>query len=240
MVQVQRREGLGVREQDLQCLQHSTLFGDVTLEELEPLAEVAHRYALQLGELLDGSEEGDAIFIVIKGGIRLYLLSPEGREMTLGYRGPAEVFELGDTGMPGEAIVEASEDETVVYAVSWAELLEILYSNTGPAVPLASLLRQGHMEERQLVGELAFYGMKARLAHVLAEWAARNRWRMVTKTHEELASMVGTRPEEVTKALRNFRECGLVAFKPHERGLTVLRIERLASYGEEPHVACSG
>jgi hypothetical protein len=45
--------------------------------------------------------------------------------------------------------------------------------------------------------------------------------------------MVGTRPEEVTKALRYLRDAGLVAYQPRHSGITVPDPPMLAAYGEE-------
>lgn len=227
MVQVQRREGLGVREHALRCLQHSTLFGDVTLEELKPLAEVAHRYVRQQGELLDGSAEEDSIFVVVRGGVRLYLLSPEGRELTFGQRASGELFQLNEAAMPGEAIAEAIGDDTVLYALTWARFLQVLASSPAPSAALVTLFRRGYVEERRLVRELAFCTVKMRLAHILADLARNNRWHVVTKTHEELAALAGTRPEEVTKVLRRFREQGLLSYPPYGRVITVINPDQL-------------
>ena len=52
-------------------------------------------------------------------------------------------------------------------------------------------------------------------------------------THRELAWMVGTRPEEVTKALRHLRAAGLVEYEPRQTGITIPNRPALAAYGDD-------
>ena len=77
---------------------------------------------------------------------------------------------------------------------------------------------------------LAWQSVRTRLAHTLARLAQRHPCREVDATHAELAAMVGTRQEEVTRLLRVFRELGLVAKQPYRPGLVVLDAERLAAF----------
>jgi CRP-like cAMP-binding protein len=76
---------------------------------------------------------------------------------------------------------------------------------------------------------LTFYEIKTRLARTLVRLALSSQEQIVSATHAELAAMIGTRQEEVTKLLYHFRALGLVASVPHRPGLRVLDLERLAS-----------
>jgi len=84
-------------------------------------------------------------------------------------------------------------------------------------------------ESYRIIEELAFYEIKTRLARTLVRLALFSEGRLVSATHAELAVMIGTRQEEVTKLLCHFRALGLVASAPHRRGFRVLDLERLAS-----------
>ncbi len=84
-------------------------------------------------------------------------------------------------------------------------------------------------ESCRIIEELAFYEIKTRLARTLVRLALSSEELIVSATHAELAAMIGTRQEEVTKLLGRFRALGLVASAPHRRGFRVLDLERLAS-----------
>jgi len=84
-------------------------------------------------------------------------------------------------------------------------------------------------ESYRIIEELAFYEIKTRLARTLVRLALSSEELIVSATHAELAAMIGTRQEEVTKLLGHFRALGLVASAPHRPGLRVLDLERLTS-----------
>lgn len=64
------------------------------------------------------------------------------------------------------------------------------------------------------VEDLALYPVSTRLAHVLIRLAEASGRQMVAVTHDDLARLIGTRREEVTRALRRYRRQGLITTEP--------------------------
>lgn len=214
-------------------LRQATIFRDVEDQDVALLARIASCHLYHRGAIVNSSADSEgAIYVVASGSVRVYLLSDAGKEFTLFTCGEGEVFELEqiEEEVNGDVVVAAVKDDTVLYAIPWDQFLEIVAFRPGAVGSLADLLREGLLNERRLVKELAFHNMRSRLAHKLAELAADDPQCIVTKSRDELASLVGTQSAEVSRALTHFLGEGLIYFRPHGRSVTVLDRERLANY----------
>jgi CRP-like cAMP-binding protein len=220
-------------EARIAAFRQAVVFRDLLEEDLYPLAQIAERRVYSRATLIECPSGGDdAIYVVIRGEVRVFLLSPEGRELTLFTRKGGEVYEVAGVReeLASEALSQAMVEGTVVYAIPWPHFLEIVALRPGAVGSLASLLREGLLQERRLISELAFYNMRSRLARKLVDLAEADNQGLVSRSREELASLVGTRPEEVSRALRHLLEEGLVFYRPHGRTIAVVDREALLSY----------
>jgi CRP-like cAMP-binding protein len=220
-------------KEELTELRQAVIFRDLQDEDLQPLAQLGGRRIYDRGAVIEGPDGGlDVIFIVVRGEIRVFLLSPEGRELTLFTRDAGGMFDLRQLGeeLAGYAVAEATSPGTVVYSVQWSYVLELVAFDLGAVGSLAALPREGMLQHQRLISELAFSNTRSRLAHKLADLAERDPAHVVTTSREELAAMIGTRPEEVSRALRGLQEEGLVFYRPHGRAIGVLSPGLLASY----------
>jgi len=210
-----------------------TLLGYLTPDELEQLSGVALRRSYSAGEYIDGVDDAkDALYIVLRGQVRLLFLSSAGREITLGYRGEGEFFELviEQEGDDDVLVAEAAMDEVLVWIVAWDDLLGAVVAQRDALLGLALLFREGLIEERRLVRELAFRNTRARVARYVAELGRRSADRTIRVTREEIAAAVGCRPEEVTKVLRHLRGLGLIQYAPYGRVIVIDDLDGLVAY----------
>lgn len=125
--------------------------------------------------------------------------------------------------------IEALEDGTAVYIIPIAHLTCLIECQP-LVVRLMDHLRGQVAEAHERIVEAALYDVKARLAHTLARLARREDGRMVRETHAHLATLIGTRPEDVTRALHYFAALRLIAMQPHRHGITVLDPDALAAF----------
>jgi CRP-like cAMP-binding protein len=73
--------------------------------------------------------------------------------------------------------------------------------------------------------------MRVRLAHILADLACDQGGRLVVRlTQEELATWVGSRQEDVSRALRELAKAGLVRPAPVRPGTEILDRDGLLAY----------
>jgi CRP/FNR family cyclic AMP-dependent transcriptional regulator len=158
--------------------------------------------------------EGDlcqAAYFVAKGRVRVYRLSPAGREQVLARLGPGQTFNTVPPFRPGgvnHASVETLTEVTV-YAVSSADLRRLV--SQSPELALALLQdfanRLDHLTN--LVEDLSLRTVRGRLARFLLENAnegqATRRW-----TQDEIAAHLGTVRDMIGRTMRAFVDAGLV------------------------------
>ena len=201
-------------------------------EALAELTRGARPRSYGRGELLSDIEERDGfVYLLNTGRVGLYSLSRQGREILLSTFHDGDIVglirhgEVSDTCSYAEVLVDA----TLAYRISYHHVLQLMSTSLTVTLYVCMLISRQLGESYRIIEELAFYEIKTRLARTLVRLALSSEERLVSATHAELAAMIGTRQEEVTKLLRHFRALGLVASAPHRRGLRVLDLERLAS-----------
>jgi CRP/FNR family cyclic AMP-dependent transcriptional regulator len=176
-----------------------------------------------------------ALYVIGRGSARVYRLSPKGQEITIDILVAGSVFgmRLANLEVRSNNFVESTSDETVVHRIPFDRVVEIMHADPSVAVSVLRLAYDCLDEAQDRLADLALYDVKTRLAHTLARLATRGSCETVHATHRELAWIVGTRPEEVTKALRHLRDAGLVEYQPRQSGITVPNAPLLAAYGDE-------
>jgi len=201
-------------------------------EALAELTREARAHSYGRGELLNDIGERDGFVYLLKAGrVGLYSLSCQGREILLYTFHEGDMLGLIRYGEVNEicGYAKVLVDATVAYRLSYQHVLELMSTSFTVLSYVCKLIARQLGESYRIIEELAFYEIKTRLARTLVRLALSSQELIVSATHAELAAMIGTRQEEVTKLLCYFRALGLVASAPHRRGLRVLDLERLSS-----------
>ena len=121
------------------------------------------------------------------------------------------------------------QNAPLAYRISLYHALQIMNTSLRVTSYVCTFISRQLGESYRVLEGLAFYEIEVRLARTLIRLALSSEELIVSATHAELAAIIGTRQEEVTKMLGHFRALGLVASAPHRRGLRVLDLERLRS-----------
>jgi CRP/FNR family cyclic AMP-dependent transcriptional regulator len=199
-------------ESTAQILRRVTLFAGLSDDVLARVASVARARAYSPGEVV--IFEGDrcrAAYFVAEGQVRVYRLSPTGREQVLARLGPGQAFNTVPPFYPhgvNHATVEALSPVTL-YAVACEDFRRLV----GECAELALAILQNFADRldhlTNLVEDLSLRTVRGRLARFLLEHAdsiqvTRN-W-----THDEIAANLGTVRDMVGRTLRAFADAGLV------------------------------
>ena len=209
-------------------LRKTQLFASLTEQEKQALAARVDKKRFQRGELL--FSEGDSctgLFLVASGQIRIFKLSPTGREQVLAVEGPGSsfaelpVFDGGN--YPASA--SALEDAEVLF-ISRQDFQA--FCREHPEVALKVLAVVGS-RLRRLVGiieELSFTTVRHRLIALILRLtqasgtASKEGIRVeLTKTHQDLAAELGTVRELVSRNLSRLQAEGFL--EVHGRSITV-------------------
>lgn len=221
---------------DMRALAQVPAFSGLHDGDLTALAAMARRRSYQRGEFVAVPDQDEReVLIIVAGSVRVYRLSASGNEITLERINGPDLFGLVflSSDVRSRSFVVAATDEAVVYHAPAPKVRGWMIEHPEVAVEALALLSSRLGEARDRIADLALYDVKTRLAHTLAKLAAENPQHAVMATHEELARIVGSRQEEITRALQQFRAQGLVRYRPHQRGMMIPDVDLLARYETE-------
>ncbi len=161
----------------------------------------------------------ESVYLLERGLVRIFRLSPLGSENTFGYVNPGEIFgELAAfSELPRESFAQAVQSSTI-WRVAREALQEIIAVH--PAIIAAVTKQVGTRLKRieSRVEHLVFRDVRSRVAFILLELAedfGRADGRGLTidlpLSQEELATLVGATRQSVNACLRELRQEGFVA-----------------------------
>ncbi|MEN9938643.1 MAG: hypothetical protein RLZZ387_5222 [Chloroflexota bacterium] len=163
-------------------------------------------------------DPGDRVYLLQRGRVRLYKLSPEGRALTLMVLEPPAIFGEMALAEPSEhdSFAEAMTD-CVVGTLGRESLQQVLRANPAISLRLMGVVSRRLRAMERKLADIAFKSVPQRLATVLLglvdERGSVGRGEapaVVRYTHQQLAEMIGSYRETVTKVIGEFREAGLI------------------------------
>jgi len=170
---------------------------------------------MKKGDILHrGCGECSGIVHVAKGQLRVYIVSEEGREVTLYRLHEGELCVLSASCLMDaivfDVLIEAVQDSELVVLPSPA-LHDIMETN--PMVELALYKRvvENFSDVMWTMQQILFMGVNQRVAHFLWDEMAKTGDTTIRLTHEEVARFIGSAREVVTKVLKYFVEEDVVS-----------------------------
>lgn len=179
-------------------------------------------------------EPGRYLFLIRSGNVKVYKLSEDGKEKILRVFGPDDFFAelpLLDGGKyPASA--ETLSDCTLL-CLSREDFLRTLSWNPEIMKKIYEIVGGRLRHFTTMVTDLTLKDASCRLAGFLLDMAEQKdpfsskviRFPMEL-THQDIASLIGTARETVSRTLRQFQKEGMIEIK--ERYITILDKERLA------------
>lgn len=215
-------------------LRQAPLFSGLDDEAATALETSMSSSSLRRGEVLfSEGDDGDQLYVVTEGKIKLGRTSPDGRENLLAILGPGQMFgELSffDPG-PRSATATAVTD-VELKSLGHEALSPVLNAHPDVAHALLNQLAGRLRRTNEVVGDLVFSDVPGRVAKALLDLASRFGRRADDGIHvnhdltqEELAQLVGASRETVNKALADFASRGWLRLEP--RSVVILDLERL-------------
>lgn len=198
-------------------LKQVPLFRDLNLEDLKALEHEARARRLKRGEVLflEG-EPVRSLFVVERGLIKVYKLDPEGRkQVVLHLEGPGRVLAevalfLDRPTYPASA--EALEDSQVL-AIPKERFFQLVEARPPLARALIRYLARRQGQLLHLLDRLVFHEVRERLCEFLLEKLSQEGQGFHLPTNPELAALLGTVPEAVSRNLGQLYRQGLIQLK---------------------------
>lgn len=191
------------------------LFEGLPPEQLEDLAMIMTDQIFGKGEMIfSEGEEADGFYVAFKGRVKVYKLSPEGKEQILHILGPGEPF--GEvpvfTGQRFPAHAEAMEESRVLFFPKEA-FVDLVRRNPSLALNMLGVLSKRLRRFTALIDDLSLKEVPGRLAAYLLYLTTQEKGSgeielPITKT--QLASLLGTIPETLSRILGKMTAQGLI------------------------------
>jgi CRP-like cAMP-binding protein len=198
------------------------------------LAAAAQPRRYAAGEVVfrRGDPGEDGMLLVLDGLVRLHLVEPGGRELTLALAGAGEP--IGELAIIDDG--PRSADATALTPASGlllrrADAQALIASDAAVATALLRALAAKLRRTTEQVEAVGLRPLPQRLAGVLLKLAATDPSGLIRLPQGQIASLVAASRPKVNAALAEFRARGLV--EPHRAGFTLADPAGLRALAEE-------
>lgn len=173
-------------------------------------------------------DEGETMYILKKGRVRIFKLSVDGKLITLAILGDKDIFGAMSMIKGGtyDAYAETLED-SYICAIKQNDFYNVVKEMPEIALRLIEKINQKLREAEERIKDLVFYDVPGRIASILlklAEQFGKDTPKGIQIgfkiTHQELADMVGAARETVTVILNDFRNDNIIAID--EKYITIV------------------
>ena len=180
------------------------------------------------GTTVYDSTECSGVIFVQSGCLRVYMMSDEGKDITLYrlYKGDMCMLSASCvlSSITFDVFVDAEEDSEC-YVINGYAFMQV--SNSNPDIKVFSLETavSRFSDVMWVMQQILFMSMDKRLAIFLLDEASRTKSDFIALTHEQIAKYIGSAREVVSRMLKYFANEGIV--KPSRKGVTIMDKERL-------------
>lgn len=213
-------------------LRETDIFSGLSVAEMDEMGVAFQMANFPKGKVIyQPYDPGDILFILKKGRVRIYRLSPEGRELTLSVLSSGTIF--GEMALFGQTMygsfAQAVED-CMVCVTNRKSATQMLKDNPNVAIRLVEIVGQRLLAAENRLESLGLMDVPHRLASLILEMAGASDGTAIGHryTHEELAKMIGASRESVTLALSDFRNRGWISISDHQ--ITLADPDALRAY----------
>lgn len=210
------------------------MWDQLTEEDRKVISGSASYQTVQKGTVLhNGSADCTGLLLVCSGQLRAYILSEEGREITL-YR----LFEMDICLFSASCMMHSIQFEMTIEAEKetsfWLVPTDVYKRIMERSAPLANytneIMASRFSEVMWLMEQVMWKSFDKRLAAFLVEETALEGSGQLKITHETIANHMGSAREVVTRMLRYFQSEGMVKLSRGTVEVTNLhKLETLAS-----------
>lgn len=179
----------------------------------------------------DGTECSGVIF-VLSGSLRLYMMSEDGKDITLYRLHKGDMCMLSAScvlqAITFDVLVDAEEDSKC-YVISGSAFAEVSARNPKIKIFALETAVSRFSDVMWVMQQILFMSLDKRLAIFLTDESARIKSDTITLTHEQIARYIGSAREAVSRMLKYFAAEGIVEVS--RGGIKILdkgRLRRLA------------
>lgn len=198
-------------------------------DDKETFLRSSHRLRFPKGTNIHDGNECTGVILIRSGSLRLYLLSEEGKEITLYRLFPGDMCMLS-----ASCVLETVDFDVFVDSEENSECVVVggcAYENLSKRMPEAKIFAlenalANFSEVMWVMQQILFMSMDKRLAIFLLDEVAKTGSDSVKLTQEQIAKYMGSAREVVSRMLKYFASEGLVETS-RAGGIKILDKKRL-------------
>ena len=190
------------------------IFQDLSKEEMQEMDRTTTMSTCRRGKIFYQPEDAsEVLFILKKGRVQLYRLSPDGKKLVISTIEPGSIF--GEMGIVGQgmhnAFAEAMND-CLLCVMSRSDVERLILNKPPVALRIMNVMAQRLSQAEAQLEDMAFKSIPARLAGLLLRLAddQGSGTEVDGYTHQDLGEMLGTYRETTTQVLNDFKADGLI------------------------------
>jgi CRP/FNR family transcriptional regulator/CRP/FNR family cyclic AMP-dependent transcriptional regulator len=202
------------------------IFAELSEVDIQALARLTtrRRYPKDTVVFFE-NEQGDTLFMILEGRVRVTILGDDGREVILSVLGPGDFF--GEISLldnePRSATAIAAEESELLLLLHRADFQGAMSENPSIGAALIRVLTTRLRRANHQISTLALLDVYGRVARVILDIAREEGRRLKDgrmafrrATHQELANRIGTTRETVTRMLKDLERQGLITVDGRE------------------------
>jgi CRP/FNR family transcriptional regulator len=198
----------------LQYREYLPFWDKLSAEQQDRIAGVITFHQVEKGtHIHDSSADCLGLVVVKTGQLRTYILSEEGREITIGRLFDYDISLLSAScvmpDMQLNVMIEVEKDSEF-WSIPACLFKNLVDESLAVSNYSRSLLTSNFSELMWLMEQIMWKSMDKRLAAFLVEEARLEESNVLQITHEKIANHMGTAREVVTRMLRYFQNEGMV------------------------------
>lgn len=204
-----------LNENDLMFMKkHLSFWNKLNNEEKNSIKNNISKVSYKKGEILHSADsECLGLVLIQKGGLRVYILSEDGREVTL-YR----LAEGDSCVLSASCILNNITFDVIIDAEENSEVL-LLNIGTFSKLVTNNIYVENFSYKNTVdrfsdvmwaIEQILFMSVDKRLATFLIDESAKNKSTEVNLTHEQVAKYLGSAREVVSRTLKNFETQGIL------------------------------
>lgn len=203
-------------------------WSEISDADRDYICQNSHIFTYPMGKNIHNGNECSGVILVHTGSLRLYMMSEEGKDITL-YR-----LHSGDMCMlSASCVLDAitfdvfvdAEEESACYVISGPAFAAV--SERNPCIKIFALETavSRFSDVMWVMQQILFMSMDKRLAIFLSDESARTGSDTITLTHGQIARYMGSAREVVSRMLKYFANEGIVEVS--RKGIRILDKKRL-------------
>lgn len=189
------------------------IWNKLTTSQQELMTQAVSLRSVKKGEIIHSGDDCAGLYLVKSGQLRAYILSDEGREITI-YR----LFERDICLFSASCMIQSiqfditieAEKETELWLIPVYVYKSIMADSATVANFTNELMATRFSDVMWLIEQVLWKSMDKRISAFLLEETSIEQTNTLKITHEDIANHIGTHREVVTRMLKYFQNEGMV------------------------------